>query len=390
MKYSYYKKQFNNLKKVIFGIALATLAFSANAQENKKAKVNFGLIYPLSTNGTHAPLDTNNLSIHLLAGVSAAEKGSAFAGLSNVVRHETKGALFAGFSNHVGKQANGVLFAGFLNTYRSAKGTQFAGFANVAKDSINGAQFSGFLNTVGKNMTGVQFAGFANVANNIKGSQFSGFSNAAKNVSASQLAGFINVAEEVKGSQFAGFINVTKKVKGAQIAGFINIAETSDCPIGIINIIKNGEKSIAATIDESQTSMLTFRSGGKHSYGIIGVGYNFKNTDEVYAYEVGLGVHFFQSKNFRLNMELTQTMLESFKEGEYFKGTLRLLPAVKITPWLEVFGGPSINFVSTNTAEGLALHPENDKLVIRTWQNHRSNFRQSLHLGYQVGLQVGF
>lgn len=363
MKYSYYKKQSGCLKKIAFSVILAAFAFSAEsveAQETKTTKVNFGLIYPLSTNGIHAPLDTNNLSVNLLAGVSAAEKGSAFAGFSNVVRHETKGALFAGFSNHVGKQASGALFAGVLNIYRSAKGTQFAGFANVAKDSVSGAQFSGFLNTVGKDMTGVQFAGFANVANNIKG------------------------------SQFAGFINIAKKVKGAQIAGFINIAETSDCPIGIINIIKNGEKSVAVTMDESQTSMLTFRSGGKHSYGIIGIGYNFKNKDEVYAYEVGLGAHFFQSKHFKLNMELSQTMLESFKEGEYFKGTLRLLPAVKIAPWLELFGGPSINFVSTNTAEGLALHPENDKLVIHTWQNRRSDFRQSLYIGYQAGLQIVF
>jgi len=375
MKYPNYKKHFNNLNKVAFGIVLIALAFKANAQETKTVKANFGLIYPLSTNGTHAPLDTNDLSIHLLAGVSSVEKGSAFAGLSNVVRNEAKGALFAGFSNHVGKEANGALFAGFLNTYRSAKGTQFAGFANLAQDSVKGAQFSGFLNTAGGNLTG---------------SQFAGFNNTAKNITTSQFAGFINVAEDVGGGQFAGFINVAKKVKGAQIAGFINIAETSDCPIGIINIIKNGEKSVAATIDESQTSMLTFRSGGKHLYGIIGAGYNFKNKDEVYAYEVGFGAHFFQSRHFRLNMELTQTMLESFKEGEYFKGTLRLLPAVKVAPWLELFGGPSINFVSTNTAEGLALHPENDKLVIHTWQNQWSDFRQSLHIGYQAGLQIVF
>lgn len=374
------------------GLGLIALAITCpvNAQERKTVKVNFGLIYPLSTNGTHAPLDTNSLSVNLLAGVSSVEKGSSFAGISNVVRNETKGAQFAGFSNHIGKEANGALFAGFINTYRSAKGTQFAGFTNVAQKDVNGAQFSGFLNTAGGNVIGAQFAGFANVAKNISGSQIAGFSNTAKAVSSSQFAGFINVAKEVKGSQFAGFINVAKKVKGAQIAGFINIADSSDCPIGIINIIKNGEKSIAATFDESQTSMLTFRSGGKHLYGIIGLGYNFKNTDETYAFEVGLGAHFFPSKYFRVNMELAQTTLESFKDGEYFKSTLRLLPAVKVSKWLEIFGGPSFNFVTTNTAEGLAMHAETDKLVLHTWYNGRSNFRQSLHIGYQAGLQIGF
>lgn len=391
MKHSYYKNQINHFKKAAcLVLAALSINFHTNAQENKTVKANFGLIYPLSTNGNSAPLDTNHLSVHLLAGVSSVERGSAFAGLSNIVRNEARGALFAGFSNHVGKEASGAMFAGFLNTYRSAKGPQFAGFANLAQAEVSGAQFSGFLNTVGGEMRGVQFAGFANVARNLNGAQFAGFSNTAKNVSASQFAGFINVAKDVSGSQFAGFINVAKKVKGAQISGFMNIAETSDCPIGIINIIKNGEKSIAATIDESQTTMLTFRSGGKHLYGIIGAGYNFKNEDEVYAFEAGFGAHFFQTKHFRLNLELTQTTLESFKYGEYFKSTLRMLPTVKVAPWLEIFGGPSFNFVTTNTVEGLALHPENEKLVIHTWQNNWSDFRQSLHIGYQAGLQVVF
>lgn len=391
MKQSYYKKLIQHTRRgTILALCSLSLAVQTNAQENKTLKANFGLIYPLSTNGTHAPLDTNDLSVHLLAGVSSVERGSAFAGLSNIVRNEAKGALFAGFSNHVGKEASGALFAGFLNTYRSAKGPQLAGFANLAQADVNGVQFAGFLNATGGNMNGVQFAGFANVTRSLNGSQFAGFANVAKNTSASQFAGFINVAKDVNGSQFAGFINVAKKVKGAQVAGFINVAETSDSPIGIINIIKNGEKSITVTIDETQTSMLTFRSGGKNLYGIIGAGYNFKNEDEVYAFEVGLGAHFFQSRHFRLNMELTQSTLESFKEGEYFKSTLRLLPAVKVAPWIELFGGPSINFVSTNTAEGLALHPESDDLIIHTWKNRRSDFRQSLHIGYQAGLQFIF
>ncbi|RWU05573.1 hypothetical protein [Pedobacter chitinilyticus] len=376
MKALNFTNQFNQIKKATYlGITFLGLAFQTNAQEAKTTKAHFGLIYPLSTNGTHAPLDTNNLSIHLLAGISSVEKGFSYAGLSNVVRNESYGVQIAGFSNHIGKQTNGALFAGFLNTYRSAKGSQFAGFANLAQKNVEGAQFAGFINTTGGDMKGVQFAGFSNIA---------------RNISASQFAGFMNVAKDVNGSQFAGFINIAKKVKGAQVAGFINIAETSDNPIGIINIIKNGEKSIAATIDESQTSMLTFRSGGKNMYGIIGVGYNLKNKDEVYAFEAGLGAHFFKSKYFRLNMELTQTILESFEKGEYFKGTFRLLPAVKVAPWLEIFGGPSINFVSTNTVEGKALHPESDDLVIRTWNRKNSDFKQSLHIGYQAGLQFVF
>ncbi len=333
-------------------------------------KMHLGLVYPLSTNGSHAALDTNSFSLHLIAGVSAAERGPSFAGLSNVVVNDTKGSQFAGFSNHIGKTANGALFAGFMNTYGGGIGSAFAGFTNVASGNVKGAQFSGFAN-VAKNVNGVQFAGFANVA---------------KDVSISQMAGFINTAKDVKGSQFAGFINIAKKVKGAQVAGFINIADSSDCPIGIINIIKNGEKSFGLTIDENQTGMLSFRSGGKVLYGIIGIGYNFKNTDEVYAFEAGLGAHFFQSRSFRVNAEITSSMLESFKEGDYMKASLRLMPALKITPFLEIFAGPSLNFISTNTTEGIAL----TKKTIKEWPGDWDDDFRALYLGYTGGLHVKF
>lgn len=348
-------------------------------------KMHLGLVYPLSTNGNHAALDTNSFSLHLIAGVSAAERGPSFAGISNVVVNDTKGSQFAGFSNHIGKTANGALFAGFMNTYGGGSGSAFAGFTNVASGNINGAQFSGFAN-VAKNVNGVQFAGFSNTAKNLKGSQFAGFANVAKDVSISQMAGFINTAKDVKGSQFAGFINIAKKVKGAQVAGFINIADSSDCPIGIINIIKHGEKSIGLTIDENQTTMLSFRSGGKVLYGILGVGYNFKNTDEVYAFEAGLGAHFFQSRSFRVNAEITSSMLESFKEGDYMKATLRAMPALKITPFLEIFAGPSLNFISTNTTEGIAL----TKKTIKEWPGDWDDDFRALYLGYTGGLHILF
>ncbi|MCX2449895.1 hypothetical protein OQX61_01310 [Pedobacter sp. PLR] len=348
-------------------------------------KIHIGLVYPLSSNGKHAPLDTNNLSIHLLAGVSSVEKGFTFAGFSNIVRNEATGTQIAMFSNHISKKATGLQIAGFLNTYEEGDGAAFAGFANIAKGNIKGVQFAGFSN-IAKDVKGAQFAGFLNKANSVKGSQLAGFINIArKNVSASQLSGFINKAEDVKGSQFAGFINIAQKVKGIQGAGFINIADSSDYPIGIINLVKKGEKSLSLTMDETQTSMLSFRSGGKVTYGIIGIGYNFKNKKEVYAMEAGLGAHWFQSSSFRLNTELTATVLENFKAGEYFKSSLRILPALSIGNHLELFGGPSLNFLSTNTTEGKDLHQK----FIHTWGDRANDF-QALYLGYSGGIQFIF
>lgn len=338
--------------KTILCTILCLAATKSFAQD--KPKIHFGIIYPLSTNGTHAPLDTNTLSIHLLAGVSAAERGASIAGISNIVRNDTKGFQIAGVSNHVAKQAKGVLVAGLLNSYGGGDVAAISGFANLTKD-----------------VKGLQVAGFINKATNIKGTQ---------------VGGFINKARDVKGSQIAGFINVAGKVKGTQFAGFINVADSSDYPIGIINLIKNGEKSISLTTDETLTTMLSFRSGGRVLYGIIGLGYNFKNSDEVYAFEAGLGAHLFQTKSFRLNAEIVGIGLESFKAGEYFKTSLRLLPAFKITRNLEIFGGPSLNYLNTNTIEGLKLHKD----YITTWENKWGSNFQALYLGYGGGIQYTF
>src|SRR5690606_22674579 len=132
-----------------------------------------------------------------------------------------------------------------------------------------------------------------------------GFANfVVDSVTGSQFAGFINVAKDIKGTQFAGFINIARKVKGAQIAGFINIADSSDTPIGLLNIIKTGEKSIGVSVDDQLTTLVTFRSGGKILYGILGAGYNFENEKEQYAFEAGLGAHFFNGPRFRIHAEL--------------------------------------------------------------------------------------
>ena len=291
MRTTNYIKTLKSFKSGYQAIALAGLFISSGlngfAQSNGAEKIHIGFVYPLSSNGTHAPLDTNKLSLHLLAGVSSVEKGFSFAGFSNIVRNEATGTQIAMFSNHIGKKATGLQFAVFLNTSGENQGAAFAGFANVSRGNVKGVQFAGFTN-IAKDLHGAQFAGFLNKANSVKGSQLAGFLNIAqKNVSASQLAGFMNTAADVKGSQFAGFINIAKKVKGVQAAGFINVADSSDYPIGIINLVKKGEKSISLTMDETQTSMLSFRSGGKVTYGILGIGYNFKNKKEVYAMEAG-------------------------------------------------------------------------------------------------------
>ncbi len=385
MNLTFYKTTPQLALQIVVCSFLFMAGIKASGQNKVPGKLHFGIIYPLSTNGTHAPLDTNNLSIHLLAGISASEQGASFAGLSNIVRNGTKGFQFAGFSNHISNSAAGGLFAGFLNSYHGGDVVAIGGFANIAAGNVKGAQFAGFANTARK-VKGAQFAGFINKASDIKGSQFAGFINLSGKNSASQIAGFINKAKDIKGTQIAGFINIAGKVKGAQIAGFMNVADSSDYPIGIINIIKKGEKGIGLSTDENLTTLLSFRSGGKVLYGIIGFGYNFENSDEVYAFQAGLGAHFFTSNTFRLNAEIVGTGLESFKEGEYFKTSFKLMPACKLSRRIEIFGGPSLNYINTNTIEGISLQ----KHYISTWENKWGSNFQALYLGYGGGIQYIF
>jgi len=381
------KRKFTNLLNIVCTALFLSQALTGNAQTNNLPKIHIGIVYPLSTNGVDAPADTNQFSLHLIAGISAEEKGPAFAGISTFVRHNLTGIALSGFSNHIGNKADGLLFAGFLNTYRDSRGLQFAGFSNVAIGNAESAQFAGFLN-LAKEIKGAQFAGFANVAENVQGTQISGFTNVAKEIQGSQISGFANVAEDVSGSQIGGFANIARKVKGIQLAAFINVADSSDHPIGIINIIKNGEKSIGISIDETQTTLLSFRSGGKKLYGIIGAGYNLKDIDDnMYAFEAGLGAHFFLSNTLRLNTEIATVYMDNFHAGEYFKSSLRIFPALRLGKSFEIFGGPTLNFINTNTLWGETL--VDDYLWKRESSSTRDYFH-GLYIGYAGGLHFTF
>lgn len=339
------------LIKVSALLLMAGTATNIYAQNNDRARTNIGLVYPLSSNGRNAPRDTNTFSFNLVAGVSAAEQGFSLAGFSNVVRRDAKGFQVGGFSNHIGNNANGVMVAGFINTYGGGNGVAVAGFANIARNS-SGAQVAGFLNKGG-------------------------------NVSSLQVAGFMNVARDLKGTQIAGFLNLAKKSKGTQI-GFINIADSAGTQLGIINIAKNGEKSFGLSIDENQTTMLSFRSGGNVFYGIIGVGYNFNNKKQKYAYQAGVGANLLNAGTFRLKTELISSGLESFKGGEYLKSSFYLLPALKISKSVEIFAGPSFNFINTDTEEGRNMI----KNYASGWTRGRDFY--GFYFGYTAGVQVHF
>jgi hypothetical protein len=347
----------------------------------------FSLIPGVGTHGKMTGQVDNDFSFNLLggytAGVKGFEMGGIFninkkdaeyvqvAGMFNVVAGSSKGVQLGGFSNYVEKNVQGVQASGFLNKAGSVQGAQLAGFFNAAFDSLEGAQVAGFINIA--ESANVQTAGFINVAQHISGIQ---------------IAGFINVAEEVNGMQLAGFINVAGKVKGVQMAGFINVADSSDYPIGIINIIEKGDVSIGTTIDEMGITMAALRSGGKVLYGLVGIGRTglvpapgVAGTPDMYAIEAGLGAHINFTKHFRIHTEIASMSLADFAGNSFHDNAMRIMPAVRLGR-IEVFAGAGLNYAF------YTLRPQNiamDGNIL--WSGNTLAGLSEWRIGYRAGLQ---
>lgn len=330
------KENRNTLTVQLLICMILTLALSGHAiaQHGKTNHAHVGIIYPVSTNGKTAYLDTNRFSLHLIAGISQQENACLITGGSGIVKGDAYGTLVSGVSNHVGKEAEGV-------------------------------QVAGILNHIGQRAKGVQVAGLVNATGDAEGLQIAGLMNKAGNAN----------------TQIAGLINVAKKVKGVQVAGLINVAEESNYPIGVLNIIKEGEMLLGLTTDERGNAMVTLRSGGKVMYGLLGMGYHFGYEEARYVLEAGIGAHLITAKDFRFNAELASAAMTNFEEGVYGRQSLRLLAGYRVTPRLELFAGPTFNHLMFETDQ-----PDirNDQYI---WQWRRDDVFNGCYLGGIVGLQ---
>ncbi len=317
--------------------AVAATGVQSFAQTHTHRKVHAGFIYPVSSNGINASGISNDFSIHALSGVSKNERVLSIAGISNHIRQDARGVQVAGLLNQVGN---------------SARGVQVAGLGNFIKKEAKGLQLAGLTNISGR----------AEI----------------------QISGLLNRAEDLQGLQIAGLINKARNVKGVQVAGLINVAESSDYPIGIINVIKNGKQAIGLSFDETGTGLITYRSGGGVLYGLIGLGYNFSSErgKDYYAFEAGIGAHLVKSKSFLLNTEAFTQSLTDFRDFSHSKHGIRVLPALHIASRVEIFAGPTINLTRFETDN----RPFPDKKYFRT-KEKEGNFT-GMSIGYTGGIQV--
>ncbi len=198
------------------------------------------------------------------------------------------------------------------------------------------------------------------------------------------------MAEDVDGFQFGGLFNKARNVNGIQFAGLLNIADHSDYSIGLVNIIKDGEMGVAVGYNEIGTVSLTFRSGGRVLYGILGLGYNHQveRSKDAMTAVGGFGAHIPIAPWLRINNELTIESIDTFscEESNTFRAGYALLPAFRIGRHFEIFGGPSLNYMQSEDPKMYDLFPSHS-----LWERERaSGLRQQLHIGWQAGVQFLF
>ncbi len=341
--------------KIFFLLLFLAIITSGIFAQNDTIKREFhiGLAYPLSTNGMEAPRIINKFSLQAIMGISAGIDGLELAGIASVVNGDVKGIQASGCLNTSAGKAQGVQATGCVNMVSGDfQGLQSSGVINMARN-VNGIQATGMANMAIGKMQGIQFSGFINMADSLRGIQGAGFMNLAQQTKGVQFSGFINIAGNIEGIQGAGFINIAQNVDGVQMSGFINIADSSDCPIGIINLIKKGKKTFNLQTNQFNDVNLSFKSGGRKMFGIIGIGYNPFFTEFAYSFHAGIGYTATITNRLTTNIEIISMNYFSQRELEneiYHFGAcagINLLLDYRFFNHFGITVGPSINYIYT-------------------------------------------
>ena len=376
------------MKKILLFAVCLLLSLNVFSQEKnfRPAQINFG--FPLSTiNVKKAKEYTNAFSINLLVSISKNERSLALAGISNVIANNATGLQIASVSNYIGNNGYGIAVTGVSNTVmHSYKGIQIAGVANYSGSGV-GMQIAGVTNINNGDNIGAQISGVANINNGAAmGLQISGVTNINNgSFIGLQLSSVANIAGDVKGMQLSAVMNKAKKVKGVQFATLLNVAEESDFPIAFINIIKNGKMGVALSYDMMNNTVLSFRSGGKYTYGILGVGYNgLVNDGSKVVAEAGYGVHIPVIDWIEINNEFKAVSVGFSDDKTCCNFSYLLAPSFTFKNHYNVFGGASFNYLNTNYVNSNDLMPNN-----YFWSKD-GNYNQRMYIGYQIGLQYVF
>lgn len=342
-----------------------------HSQERYRRMLNLGIWEKISTNGDDTKYYTNNISLNLVYGQSENISGFAFSGLYNRIESKAQGVVIAPF--------------GYIP---KMDGLSIALMQHI--EYMDGVQIGGF-NSVNKALMGVQL----------------GFRNSSVKATGAQIGFLGNETDTLAGVQI-GAVNHARTMRGMQI-GIVNISDGNKYPIGLVNIVKNGEMNIALTFDDMQNTVTSFRSGGQYLYGVVGFGYNFNSPHTHFVFEGGFGAHIQLSNRFRIDTEIIASTLtkirtsirfgeqsEEEKEREeeirrnYDNKTLhrfvyRILPIYRFNNKFSIMAGPTLNYIQTNKMDNIALFPSHS-----LWKEYNSKTLKQLYIGWMAGISYRF
>jgi len=290
--------------------------------------------------------------------------------------------VFGGYTTGV----DGFEIAGLFNVNRfNVRRFQAATLVNSVGGSLQGLQIAGVLNKVDREVEGLQISGAINYARHLKsGLQIAGTGNVTYGGNGSQIAGILNYNDGMVRSQLSVFINYARKVKGVQIAGLVNVSDSSDYPIGILNFIKNGEKSLMSIVDESGFFQVAFRSGGRKTYSVLGLAYNPTNASRQIGLEVGLGYNYWRLQRLVFSVELASySMWDSQYKSAGDRSILRLPIQYFLSKHCFVYAGASLQF------NQLPEEQRRDKQLSWRWFAYDKN-RNGFYAGLAAGLGFKF
>ncbi len=212
-------------------------------------------------------------------------------------------------------------------------GVQF-GAANWADGAVQGAQIGGLFNVArGQSSEGVravQMGGVNVAADGLQGAQF----------------GFVNHGGRVTGVQ-VGALNVANTMRGLQV-GLINVGRHIDGEtLGLLNFIGDGYHAIEVGTDETSPVTVALKTGGRHLYTVLSVGFDPSSGPTRASWGGGLGGHG-QWKRFVFDGDLLLTAREHttktlFSEGlAGFDLRLRATPGLRLSDAITLYGGPSL------------------------------------------------
>lgn len=188
------------------------------------APINFGILPPVSVNGSDPRSVRNAFSMDLVLAEARTFSGFQFAGVMARTFGDASGAQMSIGGNTVTGNLAGFQFS----------------TANQVDGDVAGAQLAPYLNLVEGDLHGAQAALLMNVARGtVRGAQVGIGSSYAGSLDRGVQIALVTVSGSASGLQ-TGIVNVASRMDGAQI-GLVNVGSGTGLRAGLVNIVPAGK-----------------------------------------------------------------------------------------------------------------------------------------------------